>query len=82
MASLDSSPRRTQMLRSLVAMCDGLGLDVVAEGVETAEQAAAVRAVGCTFAQGWLHGRPMPLPDLLAAAPLAGGRRQVARSAW
>ncbi|MQA35975.1 putative bifunctional diguanylate cyclase/phosphodiesterase [Modestobacter roseus] len=65
--TVHSSPRRAQMLQSLVAMCRGLGLDVVAEGVETAEQEAAVHAMGCTFAQGWRHGRPAPLPDLLAA---------------
>jgi len=50
---------------------------VVAEGVETAEQQAAVRAVGCTFAQGWLYGRAVPLPELLAelvrTAPQADG---------
>ncbi|TWH73608.1 putative bifunctional diguanylate cyclase/phosphodiesterase [Modestobacter roseus] len=64
-ASLGESPRRAQMLAHLAAMCQGLGLDVVAEGVETAEQAAAVGAVGCTFAQGWRYGRPAPLADLL-----------------
>ena len=65
-STLSDSPRRAQMLRSLVAMCSALGLDVVAEGVETAEQEAAVRAVGCTFAQGWLYGRAVPLPQFLA----------------
>ncbi|GAA4736921.1 hypothetical protein GCM10023328_16800 [Modestobacter marinus] len=65
-ATLSTSPRRAQMLTSLVAMCRGLGLDVVAEGVETAEQEAAVRGVGCSFAQGWLYGRAVPLPELLA----------------
>jgi diguanylate cyclase (GGDEF)-like protein len=71
-ATLSSSPRRQQMLISLVGMCAALGLDVVAEGVETVEQDAAVRAVGCTFVQGWLYGRATPLPELLAVlAPAA-----------
>ncbi|MEU2349896.1 bifunctional diguanylate cyclase/phosphodiesterase [Modestobacter sp. NPDC049651] len=78
-ATLTDSPRRAQMLRDLVTMCRGLGLDVVAEGVETGEQAAAVRDVGCEFAQGWLYGRAVPLPALLAgpalAQPLAGAAR-------
>jgi EAL domain-containing protein (putative c-di-GMP-specific phosphodiesterase class I) len=68
------------MLRSIVGLADALGLDVVAEGVETEEQLALVRQVGCTFAQGWLPGRPVPL-DLLAGAlelqgigrPITGG---------
>ncbi|WP_299959145.1 bifunctional diguanylate cyclase/phosphodiesterase [uncultured Modestobacter sp.] len=64
-ATVHSSPRRAQMLQTLVEMCLGLGLDVVAEGVETAEQEAAVRAMGCTFAQGWRYGRPVPLAELL-----------------
>ncbi|GHE08359.1 hypothetical protein GCM10011381_08830 [Klenkia taihuensis] len=59
-ATVASSPRRAQLMRSLVALADSLGLDVVAEGVETAEQHALVRDVGCRFGQGWLFGRPLP----------------------
>ena len=66
-ATITSSARRAQMLRSIVGLAGALGLDVVAEGVETAEQDELLRGVGCTFAQGWLHGRPMPLPQLAAA---------------
>ncbi|MCZ2839903.1 putative bifunctional diguanylate cyclase/phosphodiesterase [Modestobacter sp. VKM Ac-2985] len=65
-ATVSSSARRAQMLQSLVAMCRALGLDVVAEGVETAGQEATVRAMGCTFAQGWRYGQAVPLPELLA----------------
>jgi EAL domain-containing protein (putative c-di-GMP-specific phosphodiesterase class I) len=64
------------MLRSIVGLADALGLDVVAEGVETEEQLALVREVGCTYAQGWLPGRPVPLPLLVEALE----RRGVARS--
>ncbi len=65
-ATITTSPRRATMLRSIVGMADVLGLDVVAEGVETAEQDAQLRAIGCRFGQGWLYGRPAPLPDLVA----------------
>ena len=37
-----------------------LGVEVVAEGVETHEQLEFVRSRGCTRAQGYLFGRPMP----------------------
>ena len=37
---------------------------VVAEGVETAEQAGFMRALGCRTAQGYLYARPMPLQVL------------------
>lgn len=65
-ATITSSPRRATMLRSIVGMAHVLGLDVVAEGVETAEQDAQLRAIGCSFGQGWLYGRPAPLVDLVA----------------
>ena len=66
-ATITSSVRRAQMLRSIVGLAGALGLDVVAEGIESAEQDDLLRSVGCTFGQGWLHGRPMPLPQLAAA---------------
>jgi diguanylate cyclase (GGDEF)-like protein/PAS domain S-box-containing protein len=53
----------------------GLGLEVVAEGVEEEAQAAALAAVGVRWAQGWLFARPGPLADILAGltAPEAVG---------
>src|SRR3712207_9450478 len=54
------------ILRSIVGMAHVLGLDVVAEGVETAEQDARLRAIGCSFGQGWLYGRPELLADVVA----------------
>ncbi len=48
-----------------VALAHGLGLTVVAEGVETAEQLAALHLAGCDLAQGYFLSRPVP-PDLLA----------------
>jgi EAL domain-containing protein (putative c-di-GMP-specific phosphodiesterase class I) len=66
-ATITSSPRRATMLRSVADMARGLGLDVVAEGVETAEQDAELRAAGCTFGQGWHFGRPGTLADVVAA---------------
>ncbi len=48
-----------------VALAHGLGLTVVAEGVETAEQLAALHLAGCDLAQGYFLSKPVP-PDLLA----------------
>ena len=46
-----------------VGMCEGLRCDVIAEGVETAEQAAFLLARHCTQIQGYYCGRPMPADD-------------------
>jgi diguanylate cyclase (GGDEF)-like protein/PAS domain S-box-containing protein len=45
---------------TIIQMARGLGLQVVAEGVETAAQRDFLIGHGCDFAQGWLYGRPMP----------------------
>ncbi|MGY1670629.1 putative bifunctional diguanylate cyclase/phosphodiesterase [Geodermatophilus sp. SYSU D00710] len=51
---------------AIVEMAQRLGLDTVAEGVETAEQEHFAGAVGATSVQGFLHGRPMTAADLTA----------------
>ena len=48
------------LLRGVVALGAELGVEVVAEGVETVEQLTAVRAAGCRLVQGYLVGRPAP----------------------
>jgi EAL domain-containing protein (putative c-di-GMP-specific phosphodiesterase class I) len=52
------------IVRATVAMAHGLGLRVVAEGVETAAQLEALRMVACDEAQGYLLGRPIAAEDL------------------
>jgi diguanylate cyclase (GGDEF)-like protein len=51
---------------SLVSLAHGLGLTVVAEGVETEEQLAELRRLGCDSVQGFLLARPAPPQDLTA----------------
>jgi diguanylate cyclase (GGDEF)-like protein len=55
------------IVRAVMGMAKALNLSVVAEGVETTAQRDVLRALGCTYAQGWLYGRPM-LPDDASAA--------------
>lgn len=50
--------------RAIVAMADGLNLEVVAEGVETADQLAFVRDIHCDRYQGFLLGHPEPANQL------------------
>jgi diguanylate cyclase (GGDEF)-like protein len=48
---------------TIVALARSLDLDIVAEGIETPQQADLLQQMGCTYAQGYLFGRPGPLAD-------------------
>jgi diguanylate cyclase (GGDEF)-like protein/PAS domain S-box-containing protein len=52
------------IVSAIIAMGHSLGLKVVAEGVETAEQSAFLRGTGCDEVQGFLYGRPVPSDEL------------------
>ena len=52
------------IVRAIVAMAGALGLDVVAEGVETAAQAAEAGALGCDRGQGYYFARPAPAAEV------------------
>jgi diguanylate cyclase (GGDEF)-like protein/PAS domain S-box-containing protein len=69
----------TALVQSILAMAGQLGLRVVAEGIETSEQARFLAEHGQPFMQGYLFCRPMPLPDLLAR--LAGAEAGAAADA-
>ena len=51
------------IVSAIVTMARGLGLGVVAEGVEHEKQHIALRALGCGVLQGYLFGRPMPVAE-------------------
>jgi len=55
-----ASAMKVQIVGAIVGLCDRLGMDVVAEGIETEADAALLRQVGCQIGQGYLFGRPMP----------------------
>ncbi len=50
---------------AVIAMGRALGLKVIAEGVESTEQLAVLRALGCDVGQGYLFARPLPAPQFL-----------------
>ena len=65
-AGMVSAPRDRAIVRAVTQLADDLGLHWVAEGIETAEQRAAVAEFGNGLAQGYLFSRPVP-EDALAA---------------
>jgi diguanylate cyclase (GGDEF)-like protein len=68
-AGLGSDPADIPIVKAVIALAHGLGIDVVAEGIETAEQLASLRELACDRGQGYLFARP--LPDLAMEALLA-----------
>lgn len=60
------SPQSLEIVRSSIALAHSLGMNVVAEGVETEEVRAKLLAFGCEFGQGWLFDKAMSLQNLVA----------------
>lgn len=63
---LPGDPHAQAIAQAVIALGDSLSLEVLAEGVETAEQAAWLRDARCTLAQGYRYSRPLA-PDAFAA---------------
>lgn len=59
------------LLEMMARMAETLGMELTAEGIETAEQADWLRRQGYNHGQGYVFGRPMPWPEFLEAARLA-----------
>ncbi len=57
---LDTDVETREIVRIIVMLAHGLGLKVVAEGVETKVQADMLKDLGCDLAQGYLYSRPVP----------------------
>jgi diguanylate cyclase (GGDEF)-like protein/PAS domain S-box-containing protein len=78
---LGSDPRSTELVRTIAMMARNLGVDVIAEGLETEDQRRRVERLGCTYGQGYLFSRPVP--GDVAAAFVCGnqdGARQISVS--
>lgn len=64
MANIDTD-RGYSLVSTILNLCQNLGLDGIAEGVETVEQLEAAHRHGCRYIQGYLISRPLPVADLL-----------------
>lgn len=75
-SDLGTSRTARSLVRGVVQIANDLGLKVVAEGIETAEQLAVLRDIGCPLGQGYYFSKPVPPGDargLIAAPPGATG---------
>lgn len=70
-------PAAAHIVRCITQLAKGLGLTVVAEGIERPDQAAALQEVDCRFGQGYLFGHPAAAEDLVTRlrADAAGGQQ-------
>jgi cyclic di-GMP phosphodiesterase Gmr len=58
-SGIDANSKSQALVRSMVAVAQEFDLDVIAEGVETSEEAAFLKSIGVDYAQGYFYGRPM-----------------------
>ena len=61
-----------EIVAAVVNLAHALGLKVVAEGVESAAQLAALQELGCDFAQGYLFSEPVPAAQLVRTFAVGG----------
>jgi len=57
------------LCKAIIVMAHELGIQVVAEGIETEEQRALLAAAGCDYGQGYLFSRPLSVADFESAYP-------------
>lgn len=62
--NIHADPTRERVVESMVSLCHGLGIKVVAEGIETPNELNVVRSLGCDYGQGYGLGRPAPSFDV------------------
>jgi predicted signal transduction protein with EAL and GGDEF domain len=75
-AGIDTNPRSAAIARAIIGMCQGLGLEITAEGVERPEQFALLLGQPGMYLQGYLLARPVSRDELLAALPHVNARSQ------
>jgi diguanylate cyclase (GGDEF)-like protein len=57
--NMSEDSENVEIVRTIVSLAQNLGMNVIAEGVETAEQLAALRKLGCEYGQGYLFSKPV-----------------------
>jgi len=80
-SEVPDNPQDVALVNTIIAMAQNLGMDTVAEGVETREQVDFMQSAGCEFLQGYYYSRPLPaeqVPEFYRAnqSPCGSSRTQ------
>lgn len=67
--TLDPNSGSAPVVRAILALAGALGMQVVAEGIETEDQHGALMQLGCVYGQGFLYARPQPAHIWIERAP-------------
>jgi diguanylate cyclase (GGDEF)-like protein/PAS domain S-box-containing protein len=70
--NLGRNPQSAAIVRAVIGLGHGLGMSIVAEGVETQEQLGFLAGEGCDVVQGYLIGKPLPIGQYAALVDRAG----------
>jgi len=62
-SAMETDPASRTVVRSIIDLGRNLGLEVLAEGIETAHQLESLREMGCHLGQGYLFSRPVPVDE-------------------
>jgi len=70
----DPSSMNAAIISSIVGLATALNMETTAEGVETHDDLALIRGLGCSHVQGYIYGKPMDLVEVLTLLREGGGR--------
>ncbi|HSM83122.1 MAG TPA: EAL domain-containing protein [Nodosilinea sp.] len=70
--NMGASREDHEIVRTIIGLGHTLGMDLIAEGIETPEQAAALRLLGCEFGQGYHWAKPLPAAEATALLRATG----------
>ena len=73
LGAADRNSMNAAIISSIVGLADALGMETTAEGVETHDDLALIRGLGCSHVQGYIYGKPMDIDEVEALLAEQGG---------
>ncbi|MDK2760635.1 MAG: EAL domain-containing protein [Sphingopyxis sp.] len=76
LGAADPTSMNAAIISSIVSLAGALKMETTAEGVETHDDLALIRNLGCSHVQGYIYGKPMDMAEVLALLRDGGGRAE------